>query len=211
MEFKNLGGDWMSATSTIENFFSSGTTNTIDEIHFTDGTTQTTAGGGSGFSQIQTITSSGTFTVPASVTKMKVTVTGGGQGGRGSQSGPLGQGCTTGTTGYSGNTCIAYVAVTPEAIIPTTVGAGGSGGISFQSGAPGGNSLFGSYITAYGGAGVQGEGEQGGSSSCIGASLVFPSDTGGRSSVSPYGNGGVGGTDCSAGQAGTAGVIVVEY
>ena len=46
MQFKNSGGSWMSATTTIQNFFSSGANNTVSQIKFADGTTQTTAAGG---------------------------------------------------------------------------------------------------------------------------------------------------------------------
>ena len=55
-------------------------------ITFPDATTQTTAAGASGFSSMQVFTSSGTFTVPAGITKVKVTVYGAGGGGGGGDS-----------------------------------------------------------------------------------------------------------------------------
>jgi len=47
MEFKNSGGTWASISSAaftaIQNYFSTGSMNTIQQIRFSDGTTQTTA------------------------------------------------------------------------------------------------------------------------------------------------------------------------
>jgi hypothetical protein len=43
MEFKNGGGAWSSITNSIQTFFASTSSNTVDQIKFADGTTQTTA------------------------------------------------------------------------------------------------------------------------------------------------------------------------
>jgi len=54
------------------------TTLTNTGVQFPDATIQTTAAGGGGFSNLTVFTSSGTWTVPAGITKCKVTVVGGG-------------------------------------------------------------------------------------------------------------------------------------
>lgn len=50
IEFKDSGGGWSSlstaVTTAIQSFFGSGSSNTVAQIKFADGTTQTTAGGG---------------------------------------------------------------------------------------------------------------------------------------------------------------------
>jgi hypothetical protein len=75
-------------------------------VTFPDGTTQTTAaaGGGSGGGGLssQLFTSSGTFTVPANVTSVKVSLTGGGGGGAGGHGDVTvgGDGIDGGTTSF---------------------------------------------------------------------------------------------------------------
>ena len=82
------------------------------------------------------------FTVPAGVTNLKVTIVGGGGGG-----------AAYGTSGGAGAKTIAYVnGLTPGTAIPVTVGAAGFPATHVSSpGTPGGTSIFGSYITATGG------------------------------------------------------------
>jgi hypothetical protein len=89
-------------------------------------------------------TSSGTFTVPASVTWVKVTLMGGGGGGASVSSCP-----SSGFGGGSGGYCESYVSVTPGANISYTVGGGGGAATA------GGSSTFvaGTTPTANGGAG----------------------------------------------------------
>jgi hypothetical protein len=89
-------------------------------------------------------TGPGTFTVPPSTTRLKVTVTGGG----GNYTVPP----LSRNAGAGGGTGIAVINVTPGSSIPLTVGA---------AGAPGGSSTFGSFVTATGG----GEGDAGGTAS----------------------------------------------
>ena len=72
------------------------------QITFNDATVQTTAPIGGIRSQL--FTSSGTFTVPAGVTALKVTLAGGGGGGGGGQRGGFngGTGNTGGATSFGG-------------------------------------------------------------------------------------------------------------
>jgi hypothetical protein len=101
-------------------------------------------GGSSGSGNFaQVFTSSGTFTVPAGITSVKVTVIGGGGGGgSGAISGYAGGG------GGGGGVAIEYITgLTPGSTVAVTVGSGGS------SSASGGTSSFGSYCSATGGSG----------------------------------------------------------
>jgi len=86
-------------------------------------------------------TGSGTFTVPAGITSVKVTLSAGGGG----------SSSTYNTTGGRGGRAIGVYSVTPGAGIAVTVGAGGSGG---TTGSAGGTSSFGSSISATGGGGA---------------------------------------------------------
>jgi hypothetical protein len=97
-----------------------------------------------GFSNIQVFTASGTFTVPAGITKVKATVVGGGgNGGLGSGSGATG--------GGGGGTAIGIFTVSPSSSHAVTVGGAG------------GTSSFGSLCSATGGAsGVTGSTNAGG-------------------------------------------------
>lgn len=108
----------------------------------------------------QVFTSSGTFTIPASITAVKVTVIGGGGGSGGSATG----GCilTIGGSGGGGGTAISYLTgLTPGNTISVTVGAGGTpGGSAPGGGGTGGNSSISSgtqtITTATGNGGVGG-------------------------------------------------------
>jgi hypothetical protein len=72
MEFKDSGGAWQSATSTIQSFFAAGSTNAISQIKFADGTTQTTAGGGSASGVAFLVNKNGTnqAVTPGATTKL---------------------------------------------------------------------------------------------------------------------------------------------
>lgn len=103
-----------------------------------------------GFSQMKVFETSETFTVPAGVTRVKVTVTGGG--------GAAGYHATMpgGGGGAGGMACDIITGLTPGQVIPVTVGAGGAAPSSPADGNPGGSSSFGSYLSATGGSGGQG-------------------------------------------------------
>jgi len=100
----------------------------------------------------QLFTASGTFTVPAGVTAIKVYLVGGGGAGAGA--------AVTSSTTYSagvggggGGGLISYITgLTPGNTVSVTVGAGGTG-TSGGAGSSGGTTSFGSYCSATGGAG----------------------------------------------------------
>jgi len=190
---------------------------------------------------IQAFTSTGTFTIPASVTKVKVTVVGGGGGGR----------STTGNTGAggggAGGAAIEVISgLTPGGTVTVTVGAGGAANTD------GGTSSFGAYLSATGGsaapnvssnywaggaggtgsggdinftggAGQGGPGIQtisggvsgnGGASIFGGAGLgIIPtvSSTGGAGGANTGGGGAGGSGNPSTGGAGGSGIVIVEY
>jgi hypothetical protein len=180
----------------------------------------------SGFSNMQVFTSSGTFTVPAGVTKVKVTVVGAGGGG------------STTTGGGGGGAAIKIVSgLTPGGTVAVTVGTGGAGRAAgtTTAGAVGGTSSFGAFCSASGGGGGpwgQGIGALGGIGSdgdlnIAGGATGYSDGTSGASifggsarkdySSAPngrnYGGGGAGGeSDGNApGGSGANGVVVVEY
>ena len=115
-------------------------------VTFNDSTTQSSARVGPG---IQVFTSGGTFTVPAGITAVKVTVFGGGGGGSYMVS------ITRGQNGGHGGVGTAIISgLTSGASITVTIGSGGNGGISTAVyGVAGGTSSFGSYASSTGGAG----------------------------------------------------------
>jgi hypothetical protein len=118
-----------------------------------------------GYSNYQLFTSSGTFTVPAGITKCAVYMVGGGGGGGSGRAQPSnfnvggGAGGTGGIIGAD-----SFYTVTPADVLTVTVGAGGAGGAANaitsngangSSGANGTASVFGSLIVA---GGIGGEG-----------------------------------------------------
>ena len=129
--------------------------------------------GGSGNHGYQLFTSSGTFTVPAGVTRLNVRAIGGGGGGGGG--GTTSASTTTqygGGGGGPGGVTEAAIPVTAGEALTVTIGAGGAGG---AGGAAGGNagssgnnggvsSLTGGSVGVYGpfGNGAQGSGANGG-------------------------------------------------
>ena len=177
-------------------------------------------------------TSSGTWTCPAGITKAKVTVIGGGGGSN--------VNATTYVTcgGGGGGSAIKWLTVTPATVYTVTVGAGGAGATTNPgNGSTGGTSSFaGSGITTLfggGGSGAAGSvtdggiGQNGdlnitGGGASAGGSDVIRYQTGGSSLLAmsaPYasagtGYGGGGGSTVIAGvtgNAGSAGVVIIEY
>lgn len=94
---------------------------------------QSVGGGASSERGYQLFTASGTFNVPAGVTKVKATVIGGGGGGARGAETSTGSGDSTtyynlrGGNGGNGGQFCGYVDVTPGAALTVTVGAGGAG------------------------------------------------------------------------------------
>lgn len=128
-------------------------TPTADTFYAGNGSWKTPMGG---FSNMQVFTSSGTFTVPAGITKVKVTVVGG--GGAGGGAGGLGTGGSISFLGAGGGAGGAAVKVVgglaSGASVSVIVGGGGTG-VPFNGGNSGGSSSFGGYCSATGGAGGQ--------------------------------------------------------
>ena len=102
---------------------------------------------GGGLQSQQVFTSSGTYTKPSGINKIKVIVTGGGGGGAG------GDGNTNaGGAGGAGGTAIEIIDVSSlSSTVAVTVGNGGAGGAAATNGSSGGTSSFGSYCSATGG------------------------------------------------------------
>ncbi len=110
------------------------------------GNLEIVSGGGGLPDNSQTFTTSGTFTVPAGVTKVYVIGCGGGA------SGGYGYGAGIAPGGGGSGLCALMIPVTPSANVSVIVGAGGLGG-TLSFGAQGGNSSFGSFVFEGGGVG----------------------------------------------------------
>jgi hypothetical protein len=187
---------------------------------------------GGGAPSVAIFTSTGNWTVPAGVTKCKVTVIAGGGGGNANAT-------WAGGGGSGGGTSIKWISgLTPSAVITCTVGTGGA------AAANGNSSSFGTYCSATGGsagssspvAGVNGgvgsggdlniQGGSGGYSSTV-TGIGNGSGPGGGTFIAPYVyalgpnsssgvagglyGGGGGGTTTGSGGAGANGVIIIEY
>jgi hypothetical protein len=100
--------------------------------------------GGSSGGGHQLFTASGTFIVPSGVNKVWVICVGGAGSGGGMHSSAK----EAGTTGFS---TMGSIVVTPGSSIAVTVGQGGAGTVN--NGISGGESSFGSYLSAAGGYG----------------------------------------------------------
>lgn len=215
-------GDGVSGNPTITN---TGVTSIVAgtgiSISGGTGAVTVTASGGGGFSNMQVFTSTGTFTVPAGITKVKATVTGGGGGG-----------CSNGSGGGGGTSIEIVSGLTPGGTVSVTVGGGGTGVGGANSGGTGGTSSFGAFCSATGGGGAPfGGGVQGVGGIGSGGNLDFAGNAGSsagggsffgggqrtnrasQQNGRAYGGGGAPGDDCIGytGGNGAAGVVVVEW
>ncbi len=102
-----------------------------------------------GFSQIQTFTASGYFVVPQGVSRLRLTVIGGGGAGGTHASIPSGGG------GAAGQAIRILSGIVPGSVVPVTVGVGGAAltGGNTGNGGAGSTSSFGVYVSATGGQG----------------------------------------------------------
>ena len=144
-----------------------------------------------------TLTSGTSYTVPAGVTYLNVTLVGGGGGGGGSA--PVTSGF--GWDGSPGQMISSTLSVTAGASIAYAIGAGGSGGLGQNNGASGGTTTFTGATSATGGTGgvwYRANGNAGTAASYA--------NNGGRGAKDQ----GSGSTD-NTGGAGGAGCIYIEY
>jgi len=171
---------------------------------------------------VQSFTSSGTFSVPSGVTSVNVLVVAGGGGGGGQVGGAGGAGGLIYRPGYP---------VTPGGTVSVTVGCGGAGGEPINAAVAGQDSIFGTLTAKGGGRGGSynvpgrcgGAGGSGGGGAMNG-SVPYPTSggsatqpiQGGDSGTYGFGNaGGAGGNPCGAeggggGGAGAAGSPVIN-
>ena len=200
------------------------TKGSADQVLTSDGTDIAWAdvsSGGGGFSNMTTIQSSTTWTVPADITLVKIYVTGGGGGASRSYN----------ISGSAGGTAIKYLTVVAGNDIVITIGAGGAGAV--QAGAGGNTTAVynsATTITGNGGGGYAAGAGSGGSASggdlnIVGGAAAMGTSgynavssggsfwgTGGHQYSGPFGAGGhpynnYGMQDGS----GKAGVVVIEY
>ena len=132
--------------------------------------------------QGQVFTASGTFTVPAGISAVKVTVVGGGGGSGRALGGSDSYGVYGANSGGGGGgaAAIGYVTgLTAGATVAVTVGGGGSSGGTTTNGGTGGTSSFGAYASCTGGVGavlanstVSSNGGAGGTASGSGFALI---------------------------------------
>ncbi len=170
-------------------------------------------GGTNYIPNIQVFGSSGTFIVPAGVTKIQVVMWGGGGGGGGAyiHSAATNSLNLPGGGGGAGCYAVNVFSVTNGTSYAVTIGSGGNGGNNGQNGTAGSASSFGNLMTAGGGGGGQAAsslypGSGGSGASCTGAIANFHSKSGQAGFYSlGSGTGGDGGTGASAWAGGSGG------
>ncbi len=137
-----------------------------------------------------TLTSGTSYTVPAGVTYLNVTLQGGGGGGGGnSLSNSLAQ------NGFPGQMITSTFATSPGASISYAIGAGGTAGVAGGSGGTGGTTTMTGATSATGGLGGREPGGSGGTTGRAGTNAGFSNYGGGSSSTDAGGAGGAGRID----------------
>lgn len=141
-----------------------------------------------------TLTSGTSYTVPANVTYLNVTLVGGGGGGGGAPSGQI----DVGNIGLGGSIISSTLSATAGGSIAYAIGAGGAGGGPFTRGSTGGTTTFTGATSATGGSGGNAS-----SSSLNGqvGSVGIAAANGGDGGANNSGTGGNGGS----------GAIYIEY
>lgn len=174
--------------------------------------------GGGGLSGGRLFTSSGSWTVPAGVTKVKASLIGGGGGGAKRGGNP-----SSACSGGGGAFVIKWINVTPGTSMTVTIGAGGAmAAANNQDGSNGGNTAFGG-VTANGGTGgynnitscpTPGGAASGGDINRSGSGGT-PNDIGVATQVwntGVYGNGGRGQVmPVTSASNGVAGMVLIEW
>ena len=165
--------------------------------------------------ELFTTTGTSTFTVPAGVTAVKVTVVAGGGGG----GGPSALGRAGGGGGGGGTASEWVTGLTPGGTVTVTVGAGGTVSAG-ATGGTGGTSSFGAFCSATGGAGGVGGnvfGGGGAAGTATGGNFNIPGGAGsaGISANSGVSSGSGGATNYAAAQqffyiSGCANVLITD-
>lgn len=161
-------------------------------------------------------TANNTFTVPAGVTQVKVTMIGGGGGG--------GRAFSISTTGCGGGAAaflVKWISVTPGAAMPITIGQGGAAGSSNGvDGVAGTDTVFGGLTAQNGGGGSNTTvcTSNGGAASGGTVNISGPAGTTGNGGDAAqwnerysYGDGGNGSPGNSAAGAGVDGMLLIEW
>lgn len=220
----NRGGTGQSTFTDGQLLIGNSTGNTLTKATLTAGTNVTitnaagaitiasTGGGSSTPTDIQTFTSSGTWTKPAGAVSVDVFVISAGGGGASGRKGGAGTVAPGGGGGGGGSYSLrSFTASLLGATESVTVGAGGTGGAAVTVnntngtlGVTGGNSSFGTWLAATGGGGAPTVTTAGGGAGSSASSrAIFQGSSGGAGSVGG-GNGVAGGTT-NAGAAGGGG------
>jgi len=183
-------------------------------------------GAAGGFSNMQVFTTTGAFTTPASTTKVRITVVGGGGNGANTYTtpGPIGPTSVSAAGGGGGGCAIGVYSVSSSTPYPVTVGgatqtssfstlASATGGTSGSQGTAGvggsGTSPLGYAMTGQTGQTSPVGGNGGNSGGGFGVGGVSKAQAG-----LLYGGGGQGGTtpgSPTGGGAGAAGIVIVEW
>ena len=177
--------------------------------------------GHGGLKSIQVFTSSGTYTRPSGITRLKVICTGGGGGG-----GECKATFNYNGGGAAGGTAIDFINISSTPTVAVTIGEAGTGASAGNgsAGGNGGTSSFGPFCSATGGEGGKPEGNssraapgigsggviniEGGQGGSQGGGNLADQATGGLGGASFWGGGGTNGSgniDTSAGLSGQGG------